>query len=107
MAKRKKTPAGQLGNWLDEVPKVVQEAADVYDKAHMVKTKAREALNTAKETLIERMRANGINKVRIRNAGVPNDLRSRISERLEDDPSIPWDQALAEITEENLAEGGE
>ena len=42
-------------------------AADAYDKAHTAKTRAQGKLNTAKETLIERTRANGFNKVRIRN----------------------------------------
>lgn len=65
MAKRK--PKGQLGDWLDEVPEAVQDAADEYDKAHSAKTKAQGKLNTAKDTLIEKMREAGVKKVRIRN----------------------------------------
>jgi len=70
MAKKaaaKKTPKGQLGDWLDKVPEAVQEAADDYDKAHTAKSKAQGKLNTAKENLIAAMRAHGVRKVRIRN----------------------------------------
>jgi hypothetical protein len=64
---KKKPPNGQLGDWQDDVPEVVQEAADDYDKAHTAKGKAQGKLNTAKDVLIEKMRANNVPKVRIRN----------------------------------------
>jgi hypothetical protein len=67
MAKKNSVPNGQLGDWGDKVPKGVQDAADAYDKAHTAKTKAQGSLNTAKETLVEKMRAAGVKKVRIRN----------------------------------------
>lgn len=41
MARKKKVPKGQLGDWLDEVPEDVQDASDNYVKAHTVKTIAR------------------------------------------------------------------
>ena len=65
MAKKrtKITPAGQLGDWLEDV----HGAADAYDKAHTSKTKSQGKLNTAKDTLIEKMRFNKVEKVRIRN----------------------------------------
>lgn len=67
MAKKAAAKRLQLGDWLDEVPDAVQDAADDYDKAHTAKNKAQGKLNTAKENLIAKMRANGITKVRIRN----------------------------------------
>ncbi len=65
MAKRK--PKGQLGDWLEEVPEEVQEAADAYDKAHTAKTKTQGKLNSAKDILIDVMREHKVDKVRIRN----------------------------------------
>jgi hypothetical protein len=64
---KKKPPNGQLGDWQDDVPEVVQEAADDYDKAHSAKTKAQGKLNTAKDTLVSKMRENEVDRVRIRN----------------------------------------
>jgi hypothetical protein len=49
---KKSAPKGQLGDWLEEVPEVVQNAADEFDKAHVAKGKASGKLNTAKEVLI-------------------------------------------------------
>jgi len=67
MAKKKATPKGQLGDWLEEVPEAVQEAADAYDKAHTAKSKADGKLNTAKERLIDTMKEHGTPRVRVRN----------------------------------------
>lgn len=67
MAKKKPTPKGQLGDWLEEVPEAVQEAADAYDKAHTAKSKASGKLNTAKESLIEKAKAHGCKRVPVRN----------------------------------------
>ena len=64
---KKKPPAGQLGDWQDDVPEVVQSAADEYDKAHTAKNKSQGKLNTAKEVLIEKMLAHECKRVRIRN----------------------------------------
>lgn len=65
--KRAAVPAGQLGDWQEEIPKRVQECADAYDAAHTAKGKASAKLNTAKDTLIEAMKENDIRRVRIRN----------------------------------------
>ena len=65
MAKKKAT--GQLGDWLEEIPEDVQNAADAYDKAHTAKSKADGKLNTAKESLIDKMRERKIKRVRVRN----------------------------------------
>lgn len=65
--KTSKKTNGQLGDWGDKVPQVVQDAADEYDKAHTVKSKAQAKLNTAKDVLVEKMRANDVRRVRIRN----------------------------------------
>ncbi len=70
MAKKKAAravPAGQLGDWQDEIPEEVQSAADAYDAAHTAKSKAAAKLNTAKDSLIESMKANDVRRVRIRN----------------------------------------
>lgn len=72
-AKKKAAPKkaaskqGQLGDWLDKVPKHIQDAADEYDAAHRAKTKAQGKLNTAKEKLIEKMKKYKVPKVRVRN----------------------------------------
>lgn len=66
MAKRK-IPKGQLGDWADEFPEDVQEAADAYDRDYTSKTKATGKLNTAKDVLIDVMKANSLSRVRIRN----------------------------------------
>ncbi len=63
----KKKPAGQLGDWLEDIPDEVQKAADAYDAAHTAKSKAAGKLNTAKDSLIESMKANDVRRVRIRN----------------------------------------
>jgi len=57
MAKKKATPKGQLGDWLDAIPEEVQEAADAYDKAHSAKSKAKGKLNTARDVPIEKIRS--------------------------------------------------
>lgn len=67
MAKKKPVPAGQLGDWQEEIPEEVQRFADAYDAAHTAKSKASAKLNTAKDSLIESMKANGCSRVRIRN----------------------------------------
>jgi hypothetical protein len=67
MAKKKAAPRGQLGDWLDKVPKAVQDAADEYDRSHKAKAKALGKLNTEKDVLIDKMRANKVKKVRVRN----------------------------------------
>lgn len=67
MAKKKAIPKGQLGDWGDEVPEDVQDAADAYDKAHTSKSKATAKLNSARDNLVENMRAGSIRRVRIRN----------------------------------------
>jgi hypothetical protein len=67
MAKKAKAiPAGQLGDWQDEIPEEVQKCADAYDSAHTAKSKAQAKLNTAKDSLIESMKANNCPRVRIR-----------------------------------------
>jgi len=65
MAKRQ--PKNQLGDWLEEVPDAVQDAADAYDKAHTAKSKADGKLNTAKERVIEQMKDHNCPRVRVRN----------------------------------------
>jgi hypothetical protein len=60
-------PAGQLADWLDEIPAEVQKLADAYDAAHTSKSKAAAKLNTAKDSLIESMKEHRCGKVRIRN----------------------------------------
>ena len=69
MAKKRAAaaPAGQLGDWLDEIPPEVQKLADAYDAAHTAKSKAQAKLHTAKDSLIESMKENDCRKVRIRN----------------------------------------
>lgn len=68
MAKKKAAvPAGQLGDWQEEVPDEVQKCADAYDASHTAKGKASAKLNTAKDSLIESMKENSVNRVRIRN----------------------------------------
>lgn len=69
MAKKraKAAPVGQLGDWLEEIPEEVQKCADAYDSAHTAKSKAQGKLNTAKDSLIESMKANNCSRVRIRN----------------------------------------
>lgn len=68
MAKATKdAPAGQLGNWLDDVPEEVQELADAYDKAHTAKSNALGKLNTARDNLIAKMKETGCKRCPIRN----------------------------------------
>lgn len=70
MAKKRaqsEAPDGQLGDWLEKIPKRVQECADAYDAAHTAKGKASAKLNSAKDTLIEAMKEHEIQRVRIRN----------------------------------------
>lgn len=68
MAKRSaKNGDGLLGDWLDDVPEAVQEAADAYDKAHAAKTRADGKCNTAKENVIAAMKEHNVPKCRIRN----------------------------------------
>lgn len=67
MAKNRVVPAGQLGDWQDEIPDEVQKCADAYDAAHTSKSKASANLTTAKDSLIESMKEHGVNRVRIRN----------------------------------------
>ena len=69
MAKKKKqsSPKGQLGDWLEEVPEDVQDAADSYDKSHSAKSKADGKMNTARDALVDLMNKNKVLKVSIRN----------------------------------------
>ena len=70
MAKKKaasKPPAGQLGDWLDDVPDEVLALAEVYDKAHTAKSKASAKLNTAKDNLIAGMEEHECPRCPIRN----------------------------------------
>lgn len=64
---KKLIPAGQLGDWQEEIPDEVQKAADAYDAAHTAKSKAYAKLNTAKDSLVESMKEHGVQRVRIRN----------------------------------------
>ena len=123
MAKKAVAKKGQLGDWLDEVPDAVQDAADEYDKAHTTaKSNAQGKLNTAKENLIENMRLHGIKKVRIRNgekflvvsardsaidaarqAEIPRTLRKQLQQQMHERPE-PWDTALYRLAESKLSE---
>lgn len=64
---KKKPAKGQLGDWLDEIPEDVQAAADAYDKAHTDAQKAKAKFNTARETVITKMKDKKVNRVPIRN----------------------------------------
>ena len=80
MAKKKKTQKGQLGDWLEEVPEDVQDAADAFDKSHSAKSKADGKMNTARDTLVDLMNKNKVTKVSIRN-GAKN-LVLKVNEKI-------------------------
>lgn len=63
----KKPPKGQLGDWLDDIPESVAEAAEVYDRTHTAAQKAKGKLNAAKENLIAAMVETGCKRCPIRN----------------------------------------
>lgn len=65
MAKKAAGPQGTLGDWQDQVPKAVQEAADLYSQALVAKGKAHGKFNSAKDSLIELMKSNKCLKVRV------------------------------------------
>lgn len=75
-AKTKTPPAGQLGDWLENIHKDVQAAADEYDKAHAAKSKALGKLNTKRDNLIEVMKAKKCKRCPIRNGDKYLELES-------------------------------
>lgn len=72
-----KAPKGQLGDWLDEIPDEVAEAAEAYDAAHTAAQKAKGELNTAKDNLIEKMVETGCKRCPIRNGEKYLELQER------------------------------
>lgn len=76
-ATTEKAPKGQLGDWLDPIPEAVSEAAEAYDKAHSKAQKVKGELNTAKETLIEKMIQTGCKRCPIRNGEKFLELQER------------------------------
>lgn len=69
MAKKRVQPGGTQPaldpEWQDQVPEVVQEAADSYLRAMRQKNKFQEQARNAKEKAIELMKENGITRLRI------------------------------------------
>lgn len=60
-------PDGQLGDWGDDVPQAVQEAADLYEEALLACNRMREARDAKKDSLIFQMKKHDVERVRIRN----------------------------------------
>ena len=60
-------PDGLLGDWADEVPDPLQQAADEYDSLYQKAANATSKSNAAREKCIDLMKKHNINRVRIRN----------------------------------------
>jgi len=94
MAKKKTkpkpgTPAGQLADWLDEIPGEVQAAADVYEKAMSAKNKSTGKFNTSRDNLIDAMKSTGCKRCPIRGGAsvieLVEDDKVRVKKREEND----------------------
>ena len=56
---------GQLGDWLEEVPEDVQEAADERMRTLRAKNKATEKYNSAQEACMQAMKEHDVKRIRI------------------------------------------
>ena len=69
MAKKRVSPGGSQpvlnADWVEQIPEVVQEAADSFLRAMRQKNKFTEQTRNAREKCIELMKQNGIARMRI------------------------------------------
>lgn len=62
-------PSGQLGDWLEEIPVEVRDAADSYISVLREYNAAKESMNYEKQNCIEKMKEHGVTRVRIDEGG--------------------------------------